>query len=306
MINSLIDLLDSLQSEEDCRLFLEAIRWHGGPICPHCGSQSKDHYKLTNGGVYKGLHKCKDCNKRFTVTVGTMFEGSHIPLRKWFVAIYMFLSHKKGISSVQLHKDITVTQKTAWFMLSRIRYNIKNIKYIVFGDVTQVDETYIGGKNKNRNAGKRLKNTRGRSLKLKTPVMGLLSNGRVFTEPIPRASKHILQTMINTLVPQGSTVVTDGWYGYKGLSKNYEHHIIDHHKGEYVKDHYHTNSIEGFWSQLKRGIFGVYHLVSKKYLDLYCNEFAYRYNTRDIEDGQRFGLFLTIANDRLRYCELTL
>lgn len=248
----------------------------------------------------QGLQQAIYCN------VGTMFEGSHIPLRKWFVAIYMFLARKKGISSMQLHKDIAVTQKTAWFMLSRMRYNIKNIKYIVFGDITQVDETYIGGKNKNRNAGKRLENTRGRSLKLKTPVMGLLSNGRVFTEPIPRASKHILQTMINTLVPQGSTVVTDGWYGYKGLSKNYEHRVIDHHKGEYVKDHYHTNSIEGFWSQLKRGIFGVYHLVSKKYLDLYCNEFAYRYNTRDIEDGQRFGLFLTIANDRIRYCELTL
>ena len=157
MINSLIDLLDCLQSEEDCREFLEAIRWNGGsaPICPHCGSQSKEHYKLTNGGQYIGLHKCKDCNKRFTVTVGTMFEGSHIPLRKWFVAIYMFLAHKKGISSMQLHKDIAVTQKTAWFMLSRIRYNLRNIKCIIYGDVTQVDETYIGGRNKNRNAGKR-------------------------------------------------------------------------------------------------------------------------------------------------------
>ena len=146
MINSLIDLLDSLQSEEDCREFLEAIRWDGGsaPICPHCGSQSKEHYKLTNGGQYRGLHKCKDCNKRFTVTVGTMFEGSHISLRKWFAAIYMFLAHKKGISSMQLHKDIAVTRKTAWFMLSRIRYNLRNIKYIIYGDVTQVDETYAG------------------------------------------------------------------------------------------------------------------------------------------------------------------
>ena len=308
MINSLIDLLDSLQSEEDCREFLEAIRWDGGraPICPHCGSQSKEHYKLTNGGQYRGLHKCKDCNKRFTVTVGTMFEGSHIPLQKWFVAIYVFLAHKKGISSTQLHKDIAVTQKTAWFMLSRIRYNLRNIKYIIYGDVTQVDETYIGGKNKNRNAGKRLKNTRGRSLKLKAPVMGLLSDGKVYVEPIPKASKWILHGVINSLVSKGTTVVTDGWYGYKGLSENYVHKVIDHHRGEYVKGGYHTNSIEGFWSQLKRGIIGVYHLVTRKHLELYCDEFAYRYNTRDLTDGERFSQFLSIAKKRLRYRMLIL
>ena len=143
---------------------------------------------------------------------------------------------------MQLHKDIAVTQKTAWFMLSRIRYNLRNIKYIIYGDVTQVDETYVGGKNKNRNAGKRLKNTRGRSLKLKTPVMGMLSNGRVYTEVIPKASKWILQRAINTFVPKGSTVVTDGWYGYKGLSENYEHKVVDHLKFMYrrrrVTDHF--------------------------------------------------------------------
>ena len=235
MIRSLIDLLRNLQSEEDCRLFLENIRWHGVPVCPHCGSKSEEHYKLTNGGVFRGLYKCKDCRERFTVTVGTMFEGSHIPLQKWFIAIYVFLAHKKGISSTQLHKDIAVTQKTAWFMLSRIRYSIRYNADIDFGDITQVDETYIGGKNKNRNAGKRLKNTRGRSLKLKAPVMGLLSDGKVYVEPIPKASKWILHGVINSLVPKGTTVVTDGWYGYKGLSENYVHKVVDHHRGEYVK-----------------------------------------------------------------------
>ena len=275
MIRSLIDLLRNLQSEEDCRLFLENIRWHGVPVCPHCGSKSEEHYKLTNGGVFRGLYKCKDCRERFTVTVGTMFEGSHIPLQKWFVAIYVFLAHKKGISSTQLHKDIAVTQKTAWFMLSRIRYNIRYNADIDFGDITQADET-------------------------------LLSDGKVYVEPIPKASKWILHGVINSLVPKGTTVVTDGWYGYKGLSENYVHKVVDHHRGEYVKGGYHTNSIEGFWSQLKRGIIGVYHLVTRKHLELYCDEFAYRYNTRNLTDGERFSQFLSIAKKRLRYRMLIL
>ena len=124
---SLLHMIDSLQSEEKCRLHLESVRWPNGQIvCPHCGSVSEKHYRLTKDGKFEGLYKCKDCRERFTVTVGTMFENSHVPLRKWFLAIYMFLSHKKGISSVQLAKDINVTQKTAWFMLNRIRDNMKS------------------------------------------------------------------------------------------------------------------------------------------------------------------------------------
>ena len=136
--------------------------------------------------------------------------------------------------------------------------------------------------------------------------MGMLSNGRVYTEVIPKASKWILHGVINSLVSKGTTVVTDGWYGYKGLSENYVHKVIDHHRGEYVKGGYHTNSIEGFWSQLKRGIIGVYHLVTRKHLELYCDEFAYRYNTRDLTDGERFSQFLSIAKKRLRYRMLIL
>jgi transposase-like protein len=144
---SLIDLIDTLQSEEDCRQYLENHLWENGvPVCPHCGSISDKHYKLKQGGNFKGLYKCRDCKERFTVTVKTMFEGSHIPLKKWFLAIYIFLSHKKGISSVQLHKDLKVTQKTAWFMLSRIRNNMHDKAKPKFKDRTQVDETYVGGK----------------------------------------------------------------------------------------------------------------------------------------------------------------
>lgn len=304
IFKSLVHLIETLQTENDCREFLEKLRWNYQPICPHCGSVSENHYKLRSRGRFKGLYKCKDCRNRFTVTVGTMFEGSHIPLRKWFLAIYIFSSHKKGISSVQLAKDINVTQKTAWFMLSRIRHNFRDKSEIIFDGITQADETYVGGKNKNRNRKKKLKNTQGRSLKAKVPVFGLISNGYVYTKVIPNAKGKTLKGIIEELVAKGSIIVTDGWRGYKGLSKDYIHKIIEHNKGIYAKGKYHTNSIEGFWSQLKRGIIGVYHVTSPKHLSKYCDEFAFRYNTRKLKDGERFNLALVSAEDRLEYREL--
>lgn len=294
---SLLHMIDTLQSEEDCRNYLENMRWNGRPVCPHCGSISESHYKLTNNGHFEGLYKCKDCRCRFTVTVGTMFENSHVPLKKWFYAIYVFLAHKKGISSVQLAKDIDVTQKTAWFMLNRIRYNLKDDD-MDFDDMTQVDETYVGGKTKRHNGGQ------GRSTKQKTPVMGLLSDGFVHARVIPNASGRILKGIIDELVRKGSTIITDGWCGYNGLHRQYTHIIVEHSKGVYVNGGFHTNSIEGFWSQLKRGIIGVYHLVSPKHLQFYCKEFVYRYNTRKISDSERFDKFIVECNNRLRYSML--
>ena len=294
---SLLHMIDSLQSEEKCRLHLEHVRWPNGQIvCPHCGSVSKKHYRLTKDGKFEGLHKCKDCRERFTVTVGAMFENSHVPLRKWFLAIYMFLSHKKGISSVQLAKDINVTQKTAWFMLNRIRDNMKSDSN--FDDTTQVDETYVGGRSRKH------KNNQGRSLLQKTPVMGLLSDGKVHTEVIPNASGNVLKGIIKDFVKFGTTIVSDGWRGYKGLSEHYKHVVVEHSKGVYVNNGFHTNSIEGFWSQLKRGIIGIYHLVSSKHLQRYCNEFEYRYNTRHLSDGERLYKFLLECNNRLKYAAL--
>lgn len=143
--SSLLIMIDTLHTEEDCREYLETMRWNGEPVCPHCGSISKHHYKLKQNGTFKGMYKCKDCRERFTVRIGTLFEDSNLPLKKWFYAIYIFLGHKKGISSVQLVKDIDVTQKTAWFMLQRIRHNI-NDDDATFDNMTQADETYMGGK----------------------------------------------------------------------------------------------------------------------------------------------------------------
>ncbi len=293
---SLIDLIRNLPTHEDCRKFLEELRWQGQPICPHCHEQSERHYKLTSRGIFRGLYKCHKCRKRFTVTVGTMFEGSKIPLNNWFYAIYVFISHKKGISSHQLAEDIKVTQKTAWFMLERIRHNMKGMIKVNFGDETQIDETYVGGRNKGR-----VKNNQGRSLKTKVPVMGLISNGMARTFVVPNTKGTILKPIVKLFVKKGTTIVTDGWGGYKGLSKDYTHKVVDHGSGEYVRDSFHTNTIEGFWSQLKRGIFGIYHHISPKHLNNYCAEFEFRYNARNIDTHTRFLMFIISAYKRIHY-----
>lgn len=306
--HSLLHMLDTLHTEKECREYLEDMRWHGEPVCPHCGSISKHHYKLTQNGEFKGLYKCKDCRSRFTVRIGTMFEDSNLPLKKWFYAIYVFLTDKRGINSCQLAKHIGVTQKTAWFMLHRIRHNIKDDD-TTFEDQTQVDETYVGGKTsekyqrrKNHKEGKK---NMGRSLAQKTPVMGLLSKGKVYTQVIKDASSKVLLDVIDRFIKKGSTVVSDGWVGYKNVKDNYRHEVVQHSLGIYVNERgFHTNSIEGFWSHFKRGIIGVYYLVSPKHLPKYCREYALRYNTRKISDGERFNQFLQQPTERLYYGEL--
>ncbi len=295
---SIVDMIDALRTEDDCREFLETLLWGGTPVCPHCRCVDKEHYRLNVNGEFHGLYKCRHCRMRFNVLFGTMFEASHVPLQKWFYAIYLFLGHKKGISSVQLAKDIAVTQKTAWFMLCRIRENLRDDD-AEFNEDTQVDETYVGGKTKKNKGGQ------GRSTKQKTPVFGLLSKGKVHAQVIPDAKKNTLQSIIDELVSAGSRIISDCWGGYNDVQKNYLHETVAHHLDEYVnKNGYHTNSIEGFWSLLKRGIIGIYHLVTAKHLPKYCKEFVYRYNTRNMSDGERFIDFLTTRTHRFWYEEI--
>ena len=303
--NTFSQMLEVLNTETKCREFLETLRWNGSPVCPHCGSVSKKHYELKVKKEFKGLRKCVDCNKRFTVTVGTMFEGSHIPLRKWFLAMFMFSAHKKGISSLQLHRDLGVTQKTAWFMLGRLRNTFKAKSRVKFTEPTQLDETFVGGKNKNRHAHKKVKDSQGRSFKDKTPVFGLLSDGQVSTVVVPDTKGTTLKPIIKEMVEKGAIVVTDEWGAYNGLDKNFTHEVLKHNEGEFVNtNNFHTNSVEGFWSLLKRGIFGIYHSASPKHLNKYCDEFSYRYNTRNITDADRFNLSLVNAEQRITYKQL--
>ena len=294
---SLPKLLDHFKDNATCIAFLEQQRWGKNPICPHCGN--KEVYRTNRG------FKCKSCEKKFTVTVGTVFENSKIKLNIWFAAIYLCTAHKKGISSLQLHRDLGVTQKTAWFMLPRIREMLRQKKSPLLQGTIQADETFVGGKNKNRHADKKVEESQGRSVKDKTPVFGLVNEGKVNTEVIPDTKATTLKPIIEAMVEKGAIVVTDEWNGYSGLGIDYNHQIIKHNEGKYKHNEFHTNSVEGFWSLLKRGIFGIYHYASPQHLNRYCDEFSYRYNTRKIDDSDRFMNSLTRTDGRLTYKQLT-
>lgn len=297
--NSLLELLDYFNEESTCIEFLEQMRWKGEPKCPHC--KCKKVYRTNRG------FKCsnKDCYKKFSVKVGTIFENSKIKLRLWFAAIYLCTAHKKGISSLQLHRDIGVSQKTAWFMLHRIREMIKQKNPQMLEGEVQCDETYVGGKNKNRHADKKIKQSQGRSTKDKTPVFGMVNKKRVVTRVVSDTKAVTLKPIINDMVKQGSIVVTDEWLGYKGVSSTHDHQVIKHKERQFVSNGFHTNSIEGFWSLLKRGIYGIYHNVSREHLMRYCDEFSYRYNTREIKDCERFVHSMNNVEGRLKYKQLT-
>lgn len=296
---SLNELLHHFHDEQVCRDYLVQQRWEGKPVCVHCG-QSEKIYAIENGKRFK----CPACNKKFSVTVGTVFEHIRIPLNKAFAAVYLATAHKKGISSCQLARDLGITQKTAWFVLHRIREALKEKSRALLEGPVQADETFVGGKNKNRHADKKVKESQGRSVKDKTPVFGLLSNGQVNTEVIPDTKGKTLKPIIKQMVKEGAIVITDEWKGYIGLDKKYQHEVLNHTGKEFVRNGFHTNSIEGFWSLLKRGIYGIYHSVSAKHLHRYTGEFAYRYNTRGEKDQDRFSNTLMRMDGRLTYKKL--
>lgn len=299
---NIIELINSFSTKEKCINFIIKVRWNNKVRCAFCNHRKVYHLQ----GRYKRF-KCAECKKQFSATKGTLFENSTVPLQKWFIAIYLILSHKKGISSTQLSRDLKVTQKTAWFMLQRIRYMLKakSTKSLLRG-VIQIDETFIGGKNKNRPWHKKVKYSQGRSFKDKTPVLGMLNDrGQLQTKVIPNTKAHTIKPIINKTVAKNSIIVTDEWKAYSKLYTRYNHYIVDHSRKQYVNENgFTTNALEGAWSHLKRMIIGVYHKVSRKYLQRYCDEFTYRYNTRALSDIDRFMSSLFRIESRLKYDDL--
>jgi transposase-like protein len=292
-IKNLYQLIKRFPTEESCREFLIQSRWGDKPVCIHCGYSEKIYH--IQGGK---LLKCAKCRKPFSVKVGTIFEDSALPLQKWFHAMFVVSAHKKGISSCQLAKDIDVRQATAWHMLHRIRLTMttKSFEKPLSG-IVEIDETFIGGTRHGHGKGFNPK---------KSPVFGMVQRGgKARVETIKDVKSETVKPIIRKGVTPDSTLMTDNYTGYKGLNKEFkEHKTINHSAHKYVDGIIHTNTIEGFWSLLKRGIVGIYHHVDPKHLHRYCEEFEYRYNSRKCDDSERFGLLLGVCDGRLTYKNL--
>jgi transposase-like protein len=298
---NLKELMAKFTDETVCREYMEKIYFpKGKPVCPFCQYDEKI-WRIEGGKRYK----CKQCLKKFSITVGTIYENSNIPMSTWFGAMYLVTSHKKGISSIQLGKDLGVTQKTAWFMLHRIREMLKDKSPDRLKNTIEVDESFIGGKEKNKHKSKRTETT-GR-VNIKTPVLGIVEReGKVHVEKLQSVSIEEMYPIIESKIEQGAQVVTDDAPAYNRLEMKFNHFVINHSEGVYAKGKIHTNTIEGFWSHLKRGIIGIYHQVSYKHLNKYCGEFAFRYNTRKLSEATRFDLSLAQSvGRRLKYARLT-
>ncbi|WP_426954729.1 IS1595 family transposase [Muricoccus radiodurans] len=295
--NTLADMMDAITDEDAAFAHFTAIRWKNGAFCPYPECGGRKVYSFAD----KRNHKCATCGKRFSIKVGTIFEDSKVPLRKWLMAIWLLTSHKKGVASTTLARDIGVTQKTSWFMLHRLRHaaTTKSFNRPLEGTV-EADETFVGGKEKNKHKDKRTGQTKGG--KGKAIVFGVIARGgELRTKVIPNRDKNTMLAAVSEHVAPGSEVHTDEWVGYINLYTRYTHKNVSHVKGEYAKDGVHTNSIEGVWSLLKRQIIGIHHFVSSKHLSRYVDEATWRYNRRQIGEGVRLDSLIADSAGRLTY-----
>ena len=270
--------MNHLNTEEKCISYLEKVRWDNQPECPYCASVNSSPKKLR--------YTCLRCNSSYSVKVKTVFESSNLPLTKWFLVISLILSAKKGISSLQLSRDISVNKNTAWFLQTKIRKAMKTNELL--SGLIEIDETYVGGLKKNRHHHKRQQKkdiviTGAYDMK---PVLGMLErSGKVITKVMTKAWGNEIIPIMTKIINPNRTVITDGFGGYYYVNEHFnEHHILNHTKHIYKKGDYHTNTIEGFWGILKRSIIGQFHRINNKYLQNYVDEVAFKYNHRNSED----------------------
>jgi transposase-like protein len=302
---TLIQAIRYFSDPDVCVEFVAGLRWPDGPVCPRCGG--RDHSYLKTRRIWKC--KNKECAKQFSVKVGTIFEDSSIGLDKWLAAIWLIANSKNGISSHELARAIGVTQKSAWFMLHRIRLAMQGGSFDKLSGEVEADETYIGGKARNMHKADRERRIKSRGMRGKTPIVGTLQrDGRIRANVLPTqvgVTHRMAQGHIREHVEAGASLYTDSGGHYNGLELDYAHATVDHAE-QYVNGRVHTNGIENFWSLLKRGLHGTYVSVEPFHLFRYLDERVFTFNERHLSDLGRFTMVLSaVAGRRLTWAQLT-
>jgi len=308
------------QDSEKAREYLESLRWPDGPVCPHCGS-TEGAYRLKGKGGAKGTSaragalKCKACRRQYSVTVGTVFERSHIPLHVWLQATYLICSSKKGMSAHQLHRTLGVTYKTAWFMSHRIREAMREGGIDPMGGngaPVEIDTTFIGGKPRYRGGRVRPLNQWGKPKKGRRPssdptakaeVLVLVERGgRAHALPIKSLTTKRVREILSKHVSPAAHLMTDEASPLVRLGRHYQHDSVNHSAGEYARGNVSINTAESYFALLKRGVMGTFHHISKRHLHRYCDEFSFRWSYRKVEDAERAEAALRgIEGKRLTY-----
>ena len=297
---SLIQLFQMFPDDATAEKWFIHTRWPTGMACPRCGSINVS--ALTKHPTMP--HYCRDCRRYFSVKIGTVMQCSKLGYQIWALGVYLFATTLKGISSMKLHRDLNVTQRTAWYLLHRIREALRLEGQDPFTGIVEVDETYIGGKEGNKHAKKKL-HENWRDGKVGIVGMKDRETKQVSASVIDQANEETLQAFIIEHAKKGSMIYTDGAYEYRDM-EGYEHEWVNHSRGEYVRGECTTNGIESFWSGIKRGYIGVYHKMSKKHLHLYVNEFVGRQNIRTLDTADQMKAIVEkFEGKRLKYCDLT-
>lgn len=300
---NLQQLFEFFKDQKTCLEYWEKERWQGNPTCPHCGGGNP--YKTNRG------YKCTEitCQKKFTALVDSIFESTKLPLQKWFAAIYLATSHRKGIPALQLSRLLSISPNHAWHMLHRIRETFTEVAPDILEGIVEADEALVGGKNMNRRRDKKFVNSQGRSCVDKMGVVGVLQReGSVRTFVADNLDGETVQTIVRENVAPGSILVTDDYNGYKALGCEYHHVILKHKGGGFVKvvEGYalHTQNMEGYWTLLKKA-YSHYHYMSPKHLQRYCNESTFRYDRRKMSDREKFDEAIKRCGGRtLKYAKL--
>lgn len=291
---NLISLIEKYGNDDNkCREYLETLKWMGTIKCPRCGSEKISRIKK------RGQFDCDTCRYQFSVTAGTIFHDSHLPLWKWFLAVYLMAESKKGISANQLKRSLKVSYKTAWYLCHRIRKAMQeNVSNPQLNGIVEVDETYVGGKYDKR---------RMRGPWRKQPVIGLLQrDGKFEARKIPTTGSKVLCGIVRERVNKHAEIMTDELAAYKDLDKTgYKHRTVNHSQEEWVRGEIHTNGIENAWSLFKRSIVGSYHKISTKHMDAYLDEFEWRFNGRDNVYLFRDTLTRLLNAPKMEFKELT-